>query len=430
MNQKYLKWLYSELPELAAKELIPADSVEKIKNYYGPLREEEGGRKPLAVFGLVGAILVGLGIILILAHNWDQFTRLHRLLIAVGILAGAQFLAGYVLLRKRESTPWREGAATFLMLMVGAAMALIGQTYHLTNDTSAFVLTWMLLVLPLVYVLQATIPALLYMMGVTFWVSSVYGGDPARHFVWLLLGGVTPYYWRLLRVSREANGTVIFGWVLSLCFYITFAIAFDRYMGQLGMLIFAVLFAAAYVAGMLWFGSRLLHNPFRLSGLVGMVGVAYLLSFRNGLIYHSEWQYRPGEVSLLLGIALAAFILAVMAVRSRTMKELYYAFTPFVVGAAYVLHFYFGSWTSAAILMNAYLLWLSLTAIMSGIRENSLLSLNSGMALLAAVIISRFIDVNFSFVARGVVFVILGIAFLGINLIMARRKAGGGNEEK
>jgi hypothetical protein len=35
---------------------------------------------------------------------------------------------------------WREGTATFLVFAVGAAIALIGQTYHLPGDLGSFLL--------------------------------------------------------------------------------------------------------------------------------------------------------------------------------------------------------------------------------------------------------------------------------------------------
>ena len=45
-------------------------------------------------------------------------------------------------------------------------------------------------------------------------------------------------------------------------------------------------------------------------------------------------------------------------------------------------------------------------------------------SLLAALIVTRFFDANVSFVVRGVAFIILGIGFLGANLLLSQRGKG------
>jgi hypothetical protein len=44
--------------------------------------------------------------------------------------------------------------------------------------------------------------------------------------------------------------------------------------------------------------------------------------------------------------------------------------------------------------------------------------MNFGLLLVSAVLVARFFDVDWSFVARGVGFVVLGLAFLAVNLLL------------
>jgi uncharacterized membrane protein len=57
--------------------------------------------------------------------------------------------------------------------MVAASIALVAQTYNIPGDMPLFILTWMLLIVPLTYLIQITMPAIIYMVGVSVWVTCV-----------------------------------------------------------------------------------------------------------------------------------------------------------------------------------------------------------------------------------------------------------------
>jgi hypothetical protein len=70
------------------------------------------------------------------------------------------------------------------------------------------------------------------------------------------------------------------------------------------------------------------------------------------------------------------------------------------------------------------LLVVSVTRLMIGIRTNSLGVINTGMFMLAALIVARFFDSEINFVIKGVVFIFIGIGFLVTNVVILRRKGG------
>ncbi len=68
-----------------------------------------------------------------------------------------------------------------------------------------------------------------------------------------------------------------------------------------------------------------------------------------------------------------------------------------------------------------------MVTIVSGCKRLRLRELNGGMFLLSVLIVTRFFDSEFGFLARGIAFIVLGIGFLAANLVIARRKRRGGD---
>ena len=75
-----------------------------------------------------------------------------------------------------------------------------------------------------------------------------------------------------------------------------------------------------------------------------------------------------------------------------------------------------------AVICNGFMLFLGIMYIVLGCRNVKLRQLNGGMALLSVLLVTRFFDQDFGFLARGIVFIALGICFLTVNLVIARRK--------
>ncbi|MCX7780912.1 MAG: DUF2157 domain-containing protein [Negativicutes bacterium] len=429
MNKKALAALYQDLPDLVAKGILSPESAERLKQHYGPLGESQGNKTFLLVFGVFGVILVGLGIILLLAHNWPQFTRITRLAISIGLLFTAQAVSGLALRFKPDSRIWREAAATFHTLALGAALALIGQTYHLTEDTDMFVLTWMLLSLPLVYLLRSGSAAVLYCIGITFWVTNVHE-QSGRHLIWVLYLLALPFYWQRLRQDRQANATAILSWAFNISLFISFGAAFAAAVDNLGLLLYSALFSLNYMAGMFWFNTagEKWRMPFKIIGIGGSIACAYILTFQDiwrHLNVKLQNMFTP-DLMLLAALMLLAVAGNIRMAQQFGRNSLPLAAIPLVTSAAYISLGFDASGAGAAVLLNSYLLLLSIWIIRKGIRQAGLGLVNLGMTLLAALIAARFFDANVSFLIRGLVFVALGAGFLITNwFIVSRRNTGG-----
>lgn len=431
MKKNAVEWLYGQLPDLVEKGIISSDAADRIRDYYGPVPQEEK-RSYMTIFGIIGTILVGLGIILILAHNWEQLNRFNRMVIAVVMLVIAQICAAIVWWFKQDTRTWKEGAAVFWMLMMGASMALVSQTYHLSDDTGTFLLAWMLLSLPILYLLQSTIVAAIYLIGIGGWVAN--GSVPiiGKHLIWLLFGAIIPYCRQLLLTEQSVNAATIVTWIFTLSFYFSFADAFNHHIGHFGLLLFAALFSITYLLGLLAIEKRALgwYKALLTIGAVGTVGISFILTFRDVWSGFSFGSLRAGESLLAILLLLAVAYLGYLLVIRKMSGSIAYIAAPFVAGAGYLLQAYDTGGLSSAVLMNLFLLSFSMYMIRKGVRKGELSTMNMGMLLLGALIIARFLDINFSFVVRGIVFLALGICFLVVNWMAARRKAGANDAEQ
>ncbi len=424
-----VRWLYRELPELVRRGIVPPPVAARLRDHYGaPAPVTRPPTRVLAVFGVLGATLVGLGVILLLAHNWDGLTRAARTALVFGLLLGAQALGGFALLSRRGSVAWTESTSGFLALSVGAALALISQTYQLPGEPREMILIWMLLIAPLPYVFGAALPAIGYWIGITAW-ALIDPHAPASLAIWSLLAGIGIA--DLLRASRwrvPSARSALHAWAVAVCLPpgLLALLAFGG--GTVWALLAPALGAAMVAAGRIADERDLsqLGLPFRLLGTLGLGALVVVLSF--GIWDKLPlWPTAPGEIwrawiALGLAVLLAAFVVP-WAWRELTAKRWHRAWllaAPAPFGLA-LLAADLGDGVVSALLVNAYGLGLGLTAILAGLRAGRISTTNAGMLLLAALIAARFVDSEWSFLARGLVFIGLGGAFLGLNLRLRGR---------
>ncbi|MDX9972303.1 MAG: DUF2157 domain-containing protein [FCB group bacterium] len=432
MPAREIKWLLDELPGLVESGVLTPVDAERMRAHYLALPEKR--RMPVAIvlLAVLGALCTGLGIILILANNWEQLSRPVRAVIAFMPLVAAQALAVYTLLRRPGSQAMREGIGAFLVVSVAAAIALIGQTYNVPGSLSGFCFTWLWLVLPVGYLLQAVVPTGLYIAIVVGWaIASQMDGQRGVYFYPLMLLAV-PHLAMEWRRDRYSARSVLLGWLLCAGLAAGTGVSLVRSLPGLWVIIYASLFATMYLAGLQWQSGwqGIWRRPFHTFGAAATGILALLLSFRwpwreIGWHYYRTWYY-PHEFHVLedyiLAIALplvAAALLLRLALRGRPGAFLYGS--SFIVAAAgYALASEAGAELPLT-LYNLYVLVLGVGTLAVGIRSGRLAVVNGGMFMIAALIVLRFFDSDIDFIVRGVAFIVLGLCFIGTNIALWRR---------
>lgn len=400
MNKKAVQWLYQELPDLVNKGVLSPSVADGLYTYYEGVKSTDKKWFVIILCGVLGALLVGLGIILLIGHNWEYLTRPIRMGLSLFPLMIGQGIAFWVLLKRPQSHALKESTATFLSLMVGAAMALISQTYNIPNDTADFFLSWMLLIAPLSYLMTATIPAVIYVAGVTSWAGCYWDSPTQAVFFWILWSAVVPHFIWIIHQEKFKNRATILALAMALSSCFGVGLSLGRNWPGSWIIIYSSLVTLFYFLGTREFRgvSANWQRPFGIIGGVCGFGMMFLLTFRfpwESITekYHylrkdiSFWNVLPDYAltSLLVGAVLLLFL---DCVKRKDWRRVLFGSLPLLAFVGYIL----GSISVALsiFLFNVFLLIVSMARIILGIRANNLGVINTGMFMLAALILARF----------------------------------------
>ena len=420
MNSKFI----NELPELVKHNVISQETASKIEDYYQN-KEQNSPNRLFTVFGVLGSLLVGLGIILILAHNWDDFSRFTKSILAFVPLVLGQLVVGYTILKNRSAT-WKESSGTFLFFAVGSSIALISQIYNIPGDISSFLLIWILLCLPLVYLLKSNTLAMLHIVFATYYACNYgYGYLNMGKTPWLylvLLALALPHYLQLLKERPISNITSIFNWILPLSFIITLG-SFVNGFNEIGFVMYMSLFGLFYNIGKTPFfnDGKLRRNGYLIFGSLGTVFLFLWASFK----WFWEENYHPLELTQELTISLFLIVLTSVILMYSYSKRWVKGFN--LIQFAYLIFavmFFlnFGNHIVPTVMVNLIILALGLVTVKIGTDKFHFGILNYGLLIITALVVCRFFDTDMSYVVRGLLFVSVGIGFFVTNYIMLQKK--------
>ena len=439
-NRRAVRWLRGQLPELVAAGVISSENAKAINRHYGDV--ESRTNFGFVILATIGAALVGAGIILLIAHNWDDLSRAARTVIAFLPLLIAQALVVFVLMRRNESRAWREVVAIFDVAAVATAISLISQTYQIQGSFDDFMKVWLLLSIPIVYLLRTTLGAIVYVIGALVWVDSrwgfIFGHTESPMLFWGFLLLVIPYFLIRYRQDRYSRETAALAIVLALASVVGLGITAEFTKSDLGNVAFAGLFTSIYLAGMKFFPRADERLPaLALIGGIGLGVTAIVLSFEP--LWHmtrdTPWGQRSGAGNIGLALELLFPLIAICLAaweffRKQRRFSLSAAALPVVVALAWEvanLCEYSNTSTNcsfaAATILNCYTLLLGIDILARGIRSNSIARANFGLVLIAALAVSRFFDSDLSFVTRGVGFILVGAGFLFANIMLFKKRA-------
>ncbi|WP_162274035.1 DUF2157 domain-containing protein [Polaribacter reichenbachii] len=420
MNSKLIR----ELQTLIENEVISIEVAEKIEAYYNS-KSPNQSNKLLTIFGVIGSLLVGLGIILVLAHNWDNFSRTIKSVLAFLPLLIGQIIVGYSLLKKKTKT-WLESSGVFLFFAVGSSISLISQIYNIPGNFSSFLLTWFLLCVPLVYLLKSKVLFLLTLVFATVYSVDVgYNFSGIRKVPWMYLLTIAillPKYLMLLKDEVVMNYTAILNWLIPLSAIIVFG-AFINSSFMFELILYILLFGLLYNIGLLkkFNKIRLIKNGFLIIGSMGLVITLLLASSKS--FWHKDLDiYNLQIKEIIIGFVLILSTVFIMPKNNFFNNKGYqklFQLTSIIMLFIFIIHYL--DITIAIILLNFTLLALGITTIKKGVDTINFTLLNYGFLIITALIITRFFDTNMSFVVRGLLFILVGVGFFSTNYLLAKK---------
>ncbi len=416
------------LQELVDKGVISEATALKIKNYYQTTPDRDSNRI-LLVFGVLGAVLLGLGIILILAHNWDNFSRSIKIFWAFFPLLSAQALGFYILWQKSQSKIWCETGAVLLFFAIATVISLIGQIYHIAGDTPKFLLTWLLLALSLVYIFRSYFVSLLYLVLLTAFVVSANHwnySEPIRPWLyWGLLVVWLPYYVKLIKKYAATNFTAFHHWFVVASLLIAFG-SYPSGGADWHLLAYVLLLGILLLTGYLSFFKQLpwYKNAYFLTGIIGLSGLLLFFSFdvfwlhNESLIWTESLSQIFFYIFIVLFVSWLALFLYLLHQKAIEVLDLTLYIAPSIIVIYFLSH-----WLHEAnYLANLLILIWGVYFIVTGNKKNSLINMNFGMLLVSMLILFRFFDTDLSFILKGIIFIVLGLAFFGVNYLLVKKR--------
>lgn len=417
--QKEAAWLLGELQDLVGRGVLDATTADKLRAHYGSAAATQGPGWGMILLAIGGAALVGLGVILIFAHNWEQWTLEMRVALSFAPLLLGQLAVFQAL---RSGSRWScEGAGLFTALAVGASIALVGQTYQFGGDLPRFLLTWTLLALPLIYLLDASAVAGLYWLGAMAWVlfarsEGWWGSENSLAQVLrlpaflLLICLPVPHLMRHIRIDRSAARVAWMLRVLLVVLVVGLAVAPGYTQIRALWFTYAALASVAALAGRVYFSGvhGLWGNPLEGAGRLGVF--IMVLCATLGVMWREVALPQSSLGMLSMAFALAAVGLAWKAFQQgdRLLAPLLAAFTPTLWLLNTLAAYRYGLVT---VLVHGYALMLAGALIRNGLQQNRLGLANQGAALIAALVLMRFFDSDLSYIVRGVGFIVTGASF-------------------
>ncbi len=425
VNKRRLK----EIDEWEKENIIDAESAEKLRKKYS-----EGGNRTLTtIFAIFSAVFVGAGVILIFATNWRNLPiEVKGVVSFVPMLVG-QAAAVYTVLKKYGNNVFRECVSIAYTAGICASLAMINNSFNVSDFAENYVLACVILTLPVMYILSAVSPLILYFAGAIYCGASGMASAMSLKFaafvLLIALGALL-----ILRIKSEE--TPVYG-----------RIEYVRWLNIAAVLAFIIVTAdkfnfsdgtateLAYFAVIFSLSDRK-KRYLDACGIFGTLGIAVIIGVFSSFYswYAPETYYSFG---ILLAQAVPAVILCVAAVIMSVIKGLDKFKISIIIPAFFcvLLLILFSinllpSQLLCTVLSNAAMLATGISLIVFGTNDCNAFQTNVGILTVGAMVVLRFFNWNFNIFAKGIVFIAIGVAFFLVNRHLAKRKKNSGDSEE
>lgn len=139
MSSSYRKKLAEDLPRWVDAGWVLPEGAQAI---LAEVAAEEPDRKNrfVGILSILGAVLIGAGVISFIAANWQEMPRLFRLGLMISLLWAAYATAAFLF--ARGLALFAHGAVLVGSVVFGASVMLVAQMYHLHGNPPDAVIVW------------------------------------------------------------------------------------------------------------------------------------------------------------------------------------------------------------------------------------------------------------------------------------------------
>jgi uncharacterized membrane protein len=424
LTRGFREGLRRELPRWKDERLVTPEAAEALAARYGLARAEAGGPTILAVY-LLGALLVGGGIISLVAWNWDAMGRAARLAVILAAMLAAH-VAGWTLRGSGRHERVGHGFQILGTLIFGANIALVAQIFHVSGTwygafggfaLGALVAGFLLESLPML-VLSA------------FFGLAVWGvGHAHDHPLPGIAAAYTMAVAYLFLAWRERSRTLLLvaGGGLGAALFAATGEGYSFAQAQLVPVAVGAAFAALPLVARTDDEAKM-AGAARTGGRLAFLLFAWLLSFSDAA-RHARIEH-GGSRALLLALAPLALVAGLLlAAGLRREKVDSHARGESMLMVASLPALYAGlsleSGRGAVIVANLAIAFLGLGRVVRGLGSLRRGPFWEGVLVLAILIVSRFFEIEHLLWLKGLAFIACGVAITLAAVAFERKRHAG-----
>ena len=422
--QKHHQWLAQQLPDWINDDIISSEQAATLRARH-PVTHTMGlGR--LLITG-VGAIMIGLGVILLFAYNWSEMGKYLKLAVIFGALIGAHATAIWAEQRNKVLSESLFALGTMLM---GATIFLVGQIYHLDSHYPDAFLLWSLGALALAWAKPSLVQAFMALILVISWhIMEVLDFNFANHAAFLIvLLGLFPLVWRL-------NSPLLARFV-SVGLFVTLGLSIAAVEKDvIGITI--LLFSVAMISLGQIFQHRdnashraIAHEMAKPATLI-LIIMLMMMTFKGSIYELVRFYFEGSQTSGYFWVALFVSQLSFGWLLFKRQLTLIVSLAELTALLILIPSILIGSLDNLMVvriygllplLFNLILLALSVWLMADGARHANRSHMVRGSILFTILVMARYVDLFDSLIARAVAFLVVGIALFVVGNIYQRNK--------
>jgi len=423
----HVQWLEEQLKRWASSGIIQDSQARTIRGLYPA--QQAARPWALIVFSGIGSVIIGLGVILLFAYNWDDMSKVAKLGTIFSALIISHIIGISLFLKSERFEKMGESLTILGTMLFGAGIWLIAQIYHIEEHFPTAFFIWGLGALALAWTMPSIAQAIVAAILFTVWVmTEAISFDTSIPYALVFILLLFPLAYK--QRSSLLLGVLLLAMAISTIFVAVHTAESATFHSLLGLLV-------------LYVSIGLIHQKFSkfenfapvyfFIGLAGYFLTIFLLSFPelNREVLKDTKMFPNISVVLYWLIPLVLAIAGWIAVSKDLIKKTKFkCYSHDLLLLPLVLIFF-----CCYSLMPAKIFYWPVTAIFNlvflahtgmlmakGCKEVKPAMAMAGALLLAALTFARFTDLFESLATRGVIFIVVGIILFSQGFFYIRTK--------
>ncbi|MCR4263339.1 MAG: DUF2157 domain-containing protein [Candidatus Roizmanbacteria bacterium] len=163
----------SLIDQWVQRKVITQDQARIMRNDISESKKERSSVNIIVALSTIGAIALGLGVIMFVASNWEQIGAFAKVLLLTAATVGVSVL-GYALTYEYKNYVHVGKSLVFLgSLLYCATIFLVAQIYHVNAHNHWLILLCLIGIAPLVYITHEKVFTVLLSIGFYIWLGFV-----------------------------------------------------------------------------------------------------------------------------------------------------------------------------------------------------------------------------------------------------------------